>query len=62
MKNKDIRDSAKKAGVRMWQIADRLGIFDSAFSKKLRYELPQAERDKILKIIADIAAENQEAV
>ena len=62
MCNKEIREAAKQAGVCLWQIAERIGINDGNFSRKLRRELPQAERDKILKIIADIAAENQEAV
>ena len=62
MQNLEIRHAAKTAGLRLWQIAERIGINDGNFSRKLRRELPQAERDKILKIIADIAAENQEAV
>lgn len=55
--NKDIRSAAKAAGVLHWEIAERLGMQDSAFSRKLRRELPAQERDKILGIIKDLAAE-----
>ena len=55
--NKAIRSAAKAAGVLHWEIAERLGIQDSAFSRKLRRELPDEEREKILGIINEMAAE-----
>lgn len=55
--NADIRAKAKGAGVRLWEIADKLGITDSHFSRKLRHELPQAEKDRIFSIIEEIAKE-----
>lgn len=55
--NKEIRSAAKSAGVLLWEIANRLGIQDSAFSRKLRRELPSEEKEKILGIIAELAAE-----
>ena len=55
--NTDIRNAAKNAGVCLWQIAEKLGINDGNFSRKLRRELPPEERDKILGIIKDLAAE-----
>lgn len=55
--NKDIRSAAKAAGVLHWEIAEKLGIQDSAFSRKLRRELPAEEREKILGIINEMAAE-----
>ena len=51
MTNQDIRRTAAGAGVKLWQIADELGIADCNFSRKLRKELPQAEKEKILAII-----------
>lgn len=57
MNNIEIRSSAKSKGVRMWQIAEALHIADSAFSRKLRHELPQEEKAKILAIIDDLAKE-----
>lgn len=53
-KNSDIRNEAKKAGVRLWQIAERLNITDSNFSRKLRKELTVEEKAKIRSIINEI--------
>jgi len=57
MHNKDIREYAAKRGVRLWQIAAQLGINDGNFSRKLRKELSQQEREKILLIIDSLAKE-----
>ena len=54
MKNLDIRTEVKSAGLRLWQIADGLGIDDSRFSRKLRHELPEAEKQRIRNIIKDL--------
>ena len=55
--NKAIRSAAKAAGVLHWKIAEKLGMQDSAFSRKLRRELPTEEQEKILGVINDLAAE-----
>lgn len=57
MNNLDVRQTAKRSGVKLWQIADSLGIADSNFSKKLRYELPEEEKSKVFAVIAQLAAE-----
>lgn len=57
MHNNDIREYAVKRGVRLWQIAAQLGINDGNFSRKLRKELPQEERERIFAIIDDLAKE-----
>ena len=51
MKNIDIRTDAQKSGVKLWQIADELGLSDCNFSRKLRKELPDSEKEKIRQII-----------
>ena len=61
MKNKDIREAAKQAGVRLWQIAERLGMNDGNFSRKLRKDLTQSERETIMGIIADLSREKEGA-
>ncbi len=53
--NKEIRKAATERGVFLWEIADTLGIYDSSFSRKLRKELPRAEKQRILQIIDEIA-------
>lgn len=40
MANLDIRAAAVSAGVRLWRVADALGIADASLSRKLRKELP----------------------
>lgn len=57
MKNKDIREAAKRAGVCLWEIAERLGMNDGNFSRKLRKELSSQEREKIMEIINELAKE-----
>lgn len=57
MNNHEIREAAEKRGVRLWQIAGKLGINDGNFSRKLRYELPENEKQKILDIINELAEE-----
>lgn len=49
--NQDIRKIVKKADLKLWQIAEKLGISDGNFSRKLRFELSQEEKLKILKLI-----------
>ena len=51
MNNQDIRQAAGGAGVKLWQIADELGINDGNFSRKLRKELSAEEKAKIFEII-----------
>lgn len=57
MSNQDIRRTAAGAGVKLWQIAEALGIADCSLSRKLRRELPAAEKEKIFSIIRELARE-----
>lgn len=52
--NTDIRQAAKAAGVRLWQIADKIGIVDNNFSRRLRRELPDSQKQEIFAIIAGL--------
>lgn len=55
--NYDVREYANKKDIRLWQIADRLGITDNYFSRKLRKEFSEEEKQKIFKIIDELANE-----
>lgn len=55
MTNKLIRERAQEKDVRLWQIAERVGVTDGNFSRKLRRELPEEERERILRLIDEIA-------
>ena len=52
--NQRVREAANESGVKLWQVADALGITDSTFSRKLRHELTQAEQERILRIIREV--------
>ena len=58
MKNTDIRTEASNSGVKLWQIAEKLGINDGNFSRKLRKELNPEEKAKIKSIIAELKGGN----
>lgn len=53
--NKDIRDAITEKGFFMWQIAKKLGISDTFFTKMMREELPESEKKKILDAIEGAA-------
>ena len=54
MFNQDIRQEIKHANLKLWQVAELLGIRDNEFSKKLRKELSNEEKDKIRNLISSI--------
>ena len=54
--NQEIREYAAKNGVYLWEIALALGISEPTMTRKLRTELPDREREEIMRIINDIAA------
>ena len=55
--NQTIRRTAAAAGVRLWQIADRMGYAECYFSRLLRKELPADKQAEILRIIAELEQE-----
>ncbi len=54
MMNKEIKMAAAGADVKLWEIADAVGLSDSNFSRKLRHELSEEEKQHILAIIEEI--------
>lgn len=57
MKNKKIREAAKNSGIKLWQIAEKLGISEPTMTRKLRRELADEEQQRILNIIDELAKE-----
>ena len=55
MLNKDVRAYADSHVVKLYEIAMQLGINDGNFSRKLRVELSDDMKQRIYKIIDDIA-------
>ena len=58
--NTDIREAAKKGGICLWQVAEAIGISDASFSRKLRRELPDAERERVMGAIEKLAENSAE--
>lgn len=57
--NADIRKTAKTANVRLWQVAEELGISDFTLSRRLRHELPDKEKVEVLEAIRAVAARQE---
>ena len=57
--NNDIRTAAKNAGVFLYQVAKELNISESGFICKLRYEVPQSDKEQVLNAIQKIAQEQK---
>lgn len=58
--NQDLRNAARDAGVPLWAIADVLHISEPTMTRKLRRELPEKEKRKILDIISALAKEDRD--
>ena len=57
MANADIRAAAKKATIPFWRIAQEVNVSESTFTRKMRIELSEAEKTKILEIIKNLSKE-----
>lgn len=55
--NKEIREYIVGSGLKFWQVADKYGLTDGNFSKKLRKELSIEDKEKIFGIIEELRAE-----
>lgn len=58
-KNQEIRTKAKEKGVNLWEIAREMKMQDSNFSRLLREELSSEQKQKIIKIIDELAKERE---
>lgn len=60
--NEALKKTAAQHGVKLWQIADALGVTDSTFSRKLRKELSTEQVSEIEKIILRLEAAKDEGI
>ena len=60
MKNRELKDYIKSRGVYLWQVAAKLGVSDITFTKRLRFELSEKDKVKILALVEELAKENAE--
>lgn len=61
MANIDIKEKISASGIRFWQVAYKLGITDSTFSRKLRKELSIETKEKIFSIIEKLKESEKNA-
>lgn len=60
MTNAEVRAAIQTAGVRYWQLADALGIHPATLSVKLRRELKQEEKAKLLQAVERLKRETED--
>ncbi len=56
MANESVKVKLVKTGVRHWELAKALGISETTLYRKLRTELPGAEKKRLTAIIEEIAS------
>ena len=54
--NDRIKMEAKAKGVRLWEIAEALGVSEFTFSRRLRHELSPQDKKTVLAVIKAISA------
>lgn len=60
MANRDVRQAAKEKGVKLWRIADALGVAGSTFSVWLRHELSDTRKAQAMAAIDRLSQEGQD--
>lgn len=55
-KNKNLKRHAAANGVRLWEIADHVGISEVTLSRWMRHELPEERYKAMMRAIDEIAA------
>ena len=57
MFNKDIREAAKRNGVFLYAVAEKLGVSEPTMTRMLRKELGPEKKSDIFKIISELSQE-----
>lgn len=59
LRNLDVRDAIRAAGVRHWEVAERLGVREETLCRKLRHELSDNEKKKLLRAVEQLKKEKE---
>ena len=54
MSNVEVRTEIMRNGLKHWEVAAELGISETSFSRKMRMELPDDDRERVLAAIKAI--------
>lgn len=55
MKNLDVRKAIFNAGLRHWQVAQKVGCSEATFSRWLRYDMSTERKRQILQAVESLA-------
>lgn len=58
--NYDIRSECHKYNIKLWELAEWIGVSESTMTRKLRQELPSEQKDHILSMILKLAEHKEE--
>jgi len=61
-KNSDVRREIKEAGLCHWEVGERLGLNDGNFSRLLRRELAEDNKEIIRQIISQLKKERHDNI
>lgn len=59
MRNAEIKNKLKESKIFQWQVASKLGMSEMTLVRKLRYELSEADKQRIFKAIDELAIEKR---
>ena len=51
----EVKQEILNSGFRLWQVADKLGISEFTFSRKLRHSFTEDEHEKILYALNELS-------
>ncbi len=55
MNNKELKRYAASKGVRLWQVAEKFGLNDANFSRKLRHDLNEQDAKKFIVYVDELS-------
>jgi len=58
MNGKEVKALIREAGLKCWQVAEKFGLCDSNFSRKLRKPFTDEDVKKLYESIAELKKEN----
>ena len=59
--NLDIRAELKNKKIPVYAVADVMGVHENTFFRRLRYELPEQDKQTFKRIINELSAKNEAA-
>ena len=60
--NARIRQACKENNLKLWEVADLLGVCAQTLTLRMRHEMPEEEQSKIIAMIIDEAEKRKETL